>query len=163
MAITTNIAIKGNYYGRFVQNSEGYKFVKLGRKVTLENIYEVIDGAKEDVYLKLSADFLGKTKYAYILMGQFLEPKTIKSLADIGFDITTANYSAFVDSLRIQLEDFDAQGYAPTSTYEHLGWMHPPDEDEETLYYRASTLVGCPQDSRYIGSYDVEPRGSFDI
>ena len=163
MGITTNIAIKGNYYGRFIQNGEGYKFVKLGRKVTLENIYEVIDGAQEDVYLKLSTDFLGKTKYAYILLGQFLEPKTIKALADIGFDVTTANFSAFVDSIRIQIEGFDTQGYAPTSAYEFLGWIHPPDEDEGALYYRASTLVGYPMDSRYTGSYDVEPRGSFDV
>ena len=133
MGITTNIGIQGDYYGRFVQTKNGYRFDNLGRKVTLENVYEVIDGSKEDVYLKLSTTFLGKLKFAFILQGQFMEAKTVKSLADIGFDISTS-FNAFVDSIRIQLEDFDLQGYAPTPAYEHLGWIHPSDEDENALY-----------------------------
>lgn len=162
MSITTNIGIEGAYYGKYTPTKEGYIFSKLGRKATLENIYEVIDDGDENVFLKLSTDFLGKRKYAYILEGHFMEPKTVKSLANIGFDVTTATFNAFVDSIRIQLEAIDEQGYGPTPAYEFLGWTHPPDEDEKVLYYRAAKLIGYPQDAKYIGNYDVDPRGSCD-
>lgn len=163
MGISTSVSIKGGYYGKYISNPDGTKkFVKLGREAILENIFEVIDGDKEDVYLKLSTDFLGKQKIAYIVAGQFMDSKTIKALADVGYDVTSATFAPFVDSLRIQIEDFDEQGYAPTPAYSFLGWLQPPDEDEDTLFYRASTLVGGPPDSKYIGCYDVEPRGSYE-
>lgn len=158
----TNMGFCGGYFGKTEYTANGPKFRKLGRKAKLENILEVIDDGTENIFLKLSTVFLGKRKYAYILEGQFMEPKTVKSLANIGFDVTTATFNAFVDSLRIQIEDFDAQGYGPTPAYEYLGWVHPPDEDEEVLYYRAATLIGYPQDAKYIGNYDVEPRGTYD-
>lgn len=159
----TNIGFCGGYFGKIDYTPNGPKFRKLGRKATLENIYEVIDDGEEKVYLKLSTDFMGKRKYAYILVGQFMEAKTIRSLSNVGFDVTSANFNAFVDSIRIQIEDFDAQGYGPTPAYEYLGWVHPPDEDEEVLYYRAATLIGYPQDAKYIGSYDVEPQGLYEV
>lgn len=159
----TNVGFCGGYFGKTDYTPNGPKFRKLGRKAKLENIYEVIDDDCEKVYLKLSTDFMGKRKYAYILAGQFMEAKTVKSLSNVGFDVTSANFHAFVDSVRIQIEDFDAQGYAPTLAYECLGWVHPPDEDEEVLYYRAATLIGYPQDAKYIGSYDVEPRGLYEV
>ena len=158
----TNIGFCGGYFGKTDYTPNGPKFRKLGRKATLENIYEVIDDGEEKVYLKLSTDFMGKRKYAYILVGQFMEAKTIRSLSNVGFDVTSATFNAFVDSIRIQIEDFDAQGYGPTPAYEYLGWVHPPDEDEEVLYYRAATLIGYPQDAKYIGSYDVEPQGLYE-
>ena len=159
----TNVGFCGGYFGRTDCTPNGPKFRKLGRKVTLENIYEVIDDGEEKVYLKLSTEFLGKRKYAYIPEGQFMEPRTVKSLANIGFDVTTATFNAFVDSIRIQIEHFDAQGYAPTLAFDYLGWIHPPDEDEGVLYYRAATLIGYPQAAKYIGSYDIEPRGTYDV
>jgi len=159
----TNVGFCGGYYGKTDYTSNGPKFKKLGREARLENVFEVIDDGEEKVFLKLSTDFLGKRKYAYILRGQFMEPKTVKSLADIGFDVTTATFNAFVDSIRIQIEEFDAQGHAPTPAYENLGWVHPPDEDVNVLYYRAFTLVGYSQDAKYVGNYDVEPRGSYEV
>ncbi len=158
----TNVGFCGGYYGKTDYTPNGPKFRKLGREATLNNIYEVIDDGEENVFLKLSTDFLGKRKYAYILEGQFMEPRTVKALANIGFDVTTATFNAFVDSIRIQIEHFDAQGYAPTLAFDYLGWIHPPDEDEGVLYYRAATLIGYPQAAKYIGSYDIEPRGTYD-
>ena len=158
----TNIGFCGGYFGKTDYTPNGPKFRKLGREARLENVYEVIDDGEEKVYLKLSTDFMGKRKYAYILAGQFMEAKTVKSLSNVGFDVTSATFNAFVDSIRIQIEDFDAQGYAPTPAYEYLGWIHPSDEDEGVLYYRAATLIGYPQYAKYIGNYDVEPRGSYD-
>lgn len=163
MSISTTVGFCGNYYGRTEYTANGPKFKSLGRKATLENVYEIIDDGDENVYLKLSTDFMGKRKYAYILAGQFMEPKTVKSLANIGFDVTTATFNAFVDSIRIQIENLDAQGYAPTPAYEYLGWVHPSDEDDNVLYYRASTLIGYPQDTKYVGVYDIEPRGMYDV
>ena len=159
----TNVGFCGGYFGKTEYTANGPKFRKLGRKATLENIYEVIDDGEEKVYLKLSTDFMGKRKYAYILAGQFMEAKTIKSLSNVGFDVTSATFNAFVDSIRIQIEDFDAHGYAPTPAYEYLGWVHPADEDDNVLYYRASALIGYPQAAKYIGSYDIEPCGSYEI
>ena len=159
--IDTNVGFNGGYYGKTEYTPNGPKFRKLGIKATLENIYEVIDGDTEDVFLKLSTDFLGKRKYAYVLKGQFMEPKTVKSLANVGFDVTTATFHAFVDSIRIQIEDIDAKGYGPTLAYNYLGWIHPPDEDAGVLYYRAATLIGHPQDAKYISNYDVERRGLY--
>ena len=158
----TNAGFCGGYFGKTEYTANGPKFRKLGRKAKLENILEVIDDGEEKVYLKLSTDFMGKSKYAYILTGQFMEAKTVKSLSNIGFDVTSATFNTFVDSIRIQIEDFDAQGYAPTPAYGFLGWVHPPDEDEGVLYYRAATLIGYPQDAKYIGNYDVEPCGTYD-
>lgn len=158
----TNVGFCGGYFGKTDHTANGPKFRKLGRKATLENLYEVIDEGDENVFLKLSTDFLGKRKYAYILEGQFMEPKAVKSLANIGFDVTTATFNAFVDSIRIQIEDFDAQGYGPTLAYSYLGWVHPADESDDVLYYRAATLIGCPHDAKYIGCYDIEPRGSYE-
>jgi len=91
-----------------------------------------------------------------------MDPKTIKALADIGYDVTTATFSSFVDSLRIQLEAFDQQGYAPTPVYSFLGWLPPSNEDDGALHYRASTLIGSPQDAKYIGNYDVVPCGTYE-
>lgn len=163
MGITTAVSFKDGYYGKYVFTPSGrQKFVKQGREAILENVYEAIDGDKEDVYLKLSTDFLGKEKIAYIIAGQFMDPKTIKALADIGYDVTTATFSSFVDSLRIQLEAFDQQGYAPTPVYSFLGWLPPSNEDDGALYYRASTLIGSPQDAKYIGNYDVVPCGTYE-
>lgn len=163
MAITTDVSIKGEYYGRYALNQKGRKeFKKLGRKAILENIYEVIDGDQEDVYFKLSTNFLGKSKIAFIIAGQLMDSKTVTTLGNIGYDVAPGTFVPFVDSLRIQIEDFDAQGYAPTPAYSFLGWLTPSDEDEGTLYYRASNLVGGPPDSKYIGDYDIEPRGSYE-
>lgn len=159
----TNVGFCGGYFGKTDYTPNGPKFRKLGRKAKLENILEVIDDGAENVFLKLSTEFLGKKKYAYILEGQFMEPKTIKSLANIGFDVTTATFNAFVDSIRIQIEEFDAQSYGPTPAYSYLGWVHPSDENDDVLYYRTSTLVGYPHDAKYVGNYDIEPSGSYDI
>ena len=59
----------------------------------------------------MSADFWEKKKYTHILEGHFMEPKTVKSLAKVGFDITSVTFHAFVDTILIQIEDIDVKGY----------------------------------------------------
>lgn len=161
MCIATNIEIQGNYFGKVKSTKSGKSFTALGRKAIIENVYELID-ENEIVFLKLSTIFLGKKKTAYIPMSELTEAKSCKSLADLGFDITNSNFMAFVDSIRIQLEELDAENIAPTYAYRNLGWIRVTDDDGKiAYYYRAYDLIGSSDPAFYMGKLDVEPHGLF--
>lgn len=165
MSIDTNVRIQGGYYGVMVGTSKKQYYKKLGKLAVLEEILESIE--TDDIFLKLSCDYFGRTKIAYIEHGDTIEPKLGKELSNLGFDITKATFDAFVDSIRIQEEAHEASGTIPIAVYSSLGWVEMPFEDPNTgkiVYqacYRGRKLFGTTQPSRYLGNYCIERIGDF--
>ena len=165
MSIDTNVQIQGGYYGILVGTGKKQYYKRLGKLVVLDEILESIEN--DDVYMKLSCDYFGRTKVAYIEHGDTIEPKLGKALSNLGFDITKSTFDAFVDSIRIQEEALDASGTIPTSVYSSLGWIQLPFDDPSTDQivfmpcYRSCRLIGSTQPARYIGNYCIERTGDY--
>ena len=167
MAFSTSADIQGGYYGRWVTQKGESSFKKLGKAITLQAIYESIENDK--VYYKLSCDYLGRTKYLYVQREQITEPTLMKDLAAIGGDVTRRDFDILVDTLRLQEHDMEIDGSDPIPAYASLGWIKLPTVDDDgeldgfELYYRAHELVGTQCPAKYIGNYDVEPVGDYEV
>lgn len=166
MGIYTSTKIKGNYFGVNVRTDDKkYKFQPLGKLPVLDTILECLED--DQVYLKLSSSFCGRNKVTHILYGDLLDPQTCRELANLGFDVTKALASHFINAIRLQIEGWEASGTAPTAAYAHLGWIQLPYDDPNTgqthfrLCYRSCKLVGINRAERYIGPYDITPIGDY--
>ena len=126
MSFNTSADIQNGFFGRWECNSKGQKkFIRLGKVVTLETIYEDIEN--DLVYLKLSCDYLGRTKYMYVEHGQLTDVGLAKDLSNIGADVTRKNFDVMVDTIRIQEGWMEKKGIQPVPAYGHLGWIKLPE------------------------------------
>ena len=164
MSFNTSADIQNGFFGRWECNSKGQKkFIRLGKVVTLETIYEDIEN--DLVYLKLSCDYLGRTKYMYVEHGQLTDVGLAKDLSNIGADVTRKNFDVMVDTIRIQEGWMEKKGIQPVPAYGHLGWIKVPDNNPKgyLLCYRAENLIGAQGPSRYTGDYAIAPAGDYEV
>ena len=168
MGIKTTAKYKNDYYGVFKQQEDGtFKFHSLGKLPVLEEVLECIEDEK--VYLKLSTTCFGRRKVTYIAHGDLLDPQMAKTLSDQGFDVTKTLTGYFVDVIRLQEEAYESIHSAPTAAYAALGWIHLPYVDPNTgqesfrLCYRGCKLLGVNRIAKYIGPYNIEPAGDYNV
>lgn len=167
MGIETIASYQGDQYGIFEKQKNGFKFRPLGKLPVLEEILECIED--DTVYFKLSTSVHGRRKVAYIQHGDLLDPQMCRELADIGFDVTKRLTEHFVDVIRLQEEALEARRTVPTAAYASLGWIQLPYDDPNTgqtlfkLCYRSCRLLGTKRSAKYVGSYDIEPTGDFEV
>lgn len=166
MGIKTNAGFQNGYYGKFELVNKKYTFYSLGKLPVLEEVLESIEDEK--VYFKLSTIYFGRKKIAYIPHGDLLDPQLCKELSHLGFDPTRELCRYFVDAIRLQEENLEAHGPAPTAAYGSLGWIQLPYDDPSTgqstfrLCYRSCKLLGMKRPDKYIGPYDITPTGDYD-
>lgn len=127
MPISTNIAIQNGYYGRLEYNSKKkqYDFIPLAKAVTLEEVSVNIED--DTVSLVLSWVYQGRRRYKRIDRSQFMDPNMIEELAHRGADVSKELFNAFVTSIRLQEELFEANKVLPTAVFSGLGWIDVPD------------------------------------
>ena len=167
MGIDTIATIQGGYYGILVKQKKGFAFSPQGKLPVLE---EVLVSLEDDsVHLKLSTSVHGRRKVAYIQHGDLLDPQMCRELANLGFDVTKRIAEHFVDAIRLQEEALEARRTVPTAAYASLGWIRLPYDDPNTgqtlfkLCYRSCRLLGTKRSAKYVGSYDIEPTGDFEV
>lgn len=167
MGIKTTAKFQNGYYGIFELKDGKFKFKPLGKLPYLEEVLECVED--DSMFLKLSTSVHGRRKVAYIKHGDLLDPQMCRELADLGFDVSRRLAEYFVEVIRLQEENLEAHGTVPTSAYSALGWIKLPYEDPNTgqlafkLCYRSFRLVGTKQPAKYIGPYDIEPTGEYDV
>lgn len=166
MSIYTPTNVVGDYLGVYKSVNKVSKFVPLAKAPVLIDVYECIED--DTVILKLVSPYYGRDKVAYIPRGDLLDPKLGKTLADLGFDLTTSLLGHCVDAIRLQEEDREVKNLPPTLAYESLGWIRIPCEDPTTgqitfqLCYRSNELKGSNQPAKYVGPYDIASVGRFE-
>lgn len=161
MGITTSASIKNGYFGRFEYNAKTKisKFVSLGKAVIVDDICEDIENG--DVFLKLHFDYLGKCKKIKVLRDEIADQTFLKTLARKGGAGSKNTYQTLVDTIILQEEDFEINGYSASPVYCNLGWISLPDENGgHDLCYRANDLIGA-QNAEYVGDYDVREYGRY--
>lgn len=157
----------GGYYGRWepAKKNKPATFVKLGKAVYLDKVTVNIEN--REVKWELSSTYMGEPCYKAVSKGDITDCAVLAELSKVGIDVPKKNFDTFIDALRKQEEDIDAQGIPPEKVYDHLGWIQLPIRNGEgaitgsTLHYRASKLIGGFP-ARYDGNYSVKPMGSFD-
>lgn len=162
------VYIDSKEYGICYQGSKGNTvYVPLGRAPKLKEVFESLEN--DHVALKLTTKFFGRTKVAYLDLGELYDGKRVKELASLGFDATKGKGEAFLEAARILLNRKEASNVVPTKTYESLGWIQIPTWDPQTnqvklnLCYRCHDLIGSTDPSQYVGDVDIEPAGDFDV
>lgn len=156
--ISTTSDIINNYYGKY--DKEG-NFNPLGKAVILKDIEVTID-CDDEVYLILKRTYFNKTKTIRVSRGQFAKKEFLADLNKIGVDIPLKHFDIFVDSLRIQEEDAETNGYVPLNVFKNLGWIFLKDnKNNATLCYRCNKLISNTIKGTYIGKYKVKPKGSY--
>ena len=150
------------------QGSKGNTiFVPLGRAPKLKEVFESLEN--DYVSLKLTTKFFGRTKVAYLDLGELYDGKRVKELVSLGFDATKGKGEVFLEAVRTLLNAKEASGVVPTRTYDSLGWIEVPTWDPQTkqmkmhLCYRCHKLIGSTDPSQYVGDIDIEPAGDFDV
>ncbi|MBR5157290.1 MAG: DUF927 domain-containing protein [Clostridia bacterium] len=160
MAISTDATIQAGSYGVIKTIKKSQYFKPYGKAIYLDEISENIEDG--NVFLTLSTDFQGKTKIEKIFQGQLTNPSTAELLANKGFQITKKSFDIFADTILLQMDEYEANGFLVKKVYKNLGWITLPRPDgKRDLCYRAHKLIGN-QRGAYIGEFDVEPLGSFD-
>lgn len=95
-----------------------------------------------------------------------MDPNMIEELAHRGADVSKELFNAFVTSIRLQEELFEANKVLPTAVFSGLGWIDVPDFSNTgqvtgfTRCYRLNELIGGPP-AENQGTWDVKPRGDF--
>lgn len=160
MAISTDATIQAGSYGVLKTSKKTSYFKPLGKAVYLNEICEDVESG--NVYLTLSTDFQGKIKTEKILQGQLTNPSTAELLANKGFQITKKSFDTFVDTILVQIDEYEDNGYPVKKVFKNLGWITllRPDGKRD-LCYRAHKLIGNQQ-GEYTGEFDVNQLGSFD-
>lgn len=169
MNIKTSSAINGDYYGKneYKPSLNQYKFTPLGKKVTLEEIFESIESG--DNIMLLSWIFQGRQKLMRINRSQLVDIKLSDVLVNQGADITRSLFNVFVDSIRIQEEILEKNGIQPTPVYSNLGWIDKPIYDINGNHtgfercFRLNELIGSSTPAKYIGNFDVRPIGDYSV
>lgn len=165
MAIKTKAKYQNGEYGIFELKNNKFVFRPLGKLPVLEEVLECLEDGK--VYFKLSSPFYGRQKIVYISQGDLTDTQLIKSLADLGFDITKTLSNHFIDVIRLQAEAKEVGNVVPTSAYASIGWIQIPFDDPSTgqiafkLCYRSFKLVGSKRPIKYLGPYDITPTGDY--
>ena len=161
MGITTSARIQNGYFGRLEYNAKTKtsKFIALGKAVIVDDICEDIENG--DVFLKLHFDYLGKSKKIKVLRDEIADQAFLKTLARKGGAGSKNTYLTLVDTIILQEEDFENNGYSVSSVYSNLGWISLPDENGNyDLCYRANKLIGV-QNAEYVGDYDIREYGRY--
>ncbi len=166
MSFETNATIFGDSYGttKYDKETKTNKFTRLGKAVFVEEIQESIESSK--VKLKLCYDYNG-LKYATLPRSILVDKTKVTELADDGIDVTLKHFNTFVDTIRLQEQELLQSGSNIVDTYENLGWIELPDYDNDgnlkglELCYRSHELIGN-HFAKYVGTYKVEPMGSFE-
>ena len=155
-------------YGICYQGSKGNTvYVPLGRAPKLKEVFESLEN--DHVALKLTTKFFGRTKVAYLDLGELYDGKRVKELASLGFDATKGKGEVFLEAVRMLLNAKEDSKVIPTKTYESLGWIQIPTWDPQTkqmnlnLCYRCHDLIGSNDPSQYVGDVDIEPAGDFNV
>lgn len=161
MAISTDAIIQAGSYGVIKNTKNASYFKPCGKAIYLNEICENIEDG--NVFLTLSTDFQGKTKFEKILQGQLTNPSTAELLANKGFQISKKSFDTFVDTVLVQIDEYEDNGYPVKRVFKNLGWITLPRPDgKRDLCYRAHILIGNQQ-GEYTGDFDIKPLGSFDI
>ena len=164
--IDSKAGIKDGYYGmwRQITTSNGTMkvFDHLGKEVTIEDIKENIEN--DDVTLRLSFDYQGRTKYIVISREDLADPASAKAWSRKGVMVTKKSFDCLVETLLQQEEEIENSQTGVTNVYDHLGWIQLPAYDDTgnftgyDLCFRAHKLIGA-QEAQYVGPFDVTPRG----
>ena len=157
----------GSYYGKWLPatKTKPSTFVNLGKAVYLDKVTVNIED--REVKWELRATYMGEPCCKAVSKGEITDPAVLSELSKVGIDVPKKNFDIFIDALRKQEEDIEAQGIPPEKVYSHLGWIRLPIRNEEgaiigsKLHYRASRLIGGSP-ARYDGEYSVKPMGNFD-
>ena len=112
MGITTSARIKNGYFGRLEYNAKTKtsKFISLGKAVIVDDICEDIENG--NIFLKLHFDYLGKIKKIKVLRDEIADQAFLKTLARKGGAGSKNTYQTLVDTIILQEEDFEINGYS---------------------------------------------------
>lgn len=159
MAFKTNADIQNDEYGQWTYDakSKSMVFIPLGKAVTIESITDDIETGA--VTLLLSFDFLGVKKYLEVPHKILADPLFLHELCEAGADVTKKTFHIFVDTLRLQELEMEANGIPADKVYSKIGWKTCQTATGKKLCYRADTMIG--DSGRYIGNLKVKPMGSF--
>lgn len=162
----TNVYIDVNVdeYGYAKQNNDGeVELTPIGRLPKLEDI--TIDLKTRKKTLVLSDVQGGQKVIALLDRGALYSGRGLDELAAQGFDVRQGHGPAFIEAIRLLVEEREAAGIKETITYTDLGWYpHTKTTDagqEVELLYQANELIGTDEKSRYDGVYDVTPTGDY--
>lgn len=159
--------IRNGQYGfwKAATKAKPSQFIPLGKAVYITGITVNIED--NEARLKLALDYMGENKSITISRAELADNTLLQSLSRIGASVPKRHFDVLVDSLMLQEERMESNGYRPTRVYNHLGWMYVPMRDAEgnithsELHYRANRLLGgCS--AKYDGPYSVAPMGSYD-
>ncbi len=160
------IDIDAAEYGYVSQKNDGeVDLTPIGRLPQLEEITDDLVSKRKT--LILSDNQNGQKVIALLDRGALYSGRGLDELAAQGFDIRQGHGAAFIEALRLLIEEREAAGIKPTITYSDLGWYPrstTTDAGQEVeLVYRANELIGTDEKSRYDGAYDVTPTGDYSI
>ena len=167
MSFKVTSDIRSGKYGfwKAATKTKPSQFIPLGKAVYIRDITVNIEN--NEARLKLSLDYMGESKSITISRAALADNTLLPALSKIGANVPKHHFDVLVDSLMLQEERMESNGYRPTKVYSHLGWMYVPMRDAEgnithsELHYRASRLLGgCS--AKYDGPYSVTPMGSYD-
>lgn len=152
-----NVEIRNGFYGVVHYDKDGNEtyFEEKGKEVRLEAILNSLENG--DVTWRVSFDYIGQRKRFDILRNSISEKKLASFLQGKGADITARTFNCFVDSMRLQ----ENQKSGVINTFQHLGWIKIPKNDEMEYAYRCSKLVGNVR-GVYDGNLALKPNGSLD-
>ena len=166
MAFTTSADIQGQSYGYWKPGKTTQKFIPLGNAVEIDHIVDDIE--TKDARLLLSFNYIGERRCITINRSDINDPnKCLSILAGKGADVTRKHFDCFIDTLRIQEDNYVQNNICIEKVFNHLGWIPMPVLDDEgnqvgtKFCYRANRLIGGPK-AHYTGPYSVTPMGSFD-
>lgn len=163
--LNKDIGIVGKQYGYYTYGKNNTPiFNPIGK---LPDLQEVLVGLEnQHITLKLAQKFLGETNVAYLDYGNIYDGSGVKELTAIGFDARKGYVDAYLEALAILVRYRRSQ---PTLAYENLGWFQRSEVNPDTgqrelhLLFRCHKLLGTTRKARYIGPYDIEPHGDYDV
>ena len=137
---------------------------------TLPELKEVFTGLENgQITIKLSHEFLQEEKIVYLNYGSLYDGAGMKDLTALGYDLRKGSAEAFIEAVDMLVKGYTLNNVTPTLAYEHLGWFLHPELDpvsgqkEIKLLFRCNELLGTNRKARYVGPYDVEPHGDYDV
>ena len=166
--LNKTIVIVGDQFGYYTYNkNKNPIFNPLGTLPELKEVFTSLENGQ--ITIKLSHEFLQEEKIAYLNYGSRYDGAGLKDLAALGYDIRKSTAEAFIDAVDMLVKAYPLNNVTPTLAYENLGWFLHPELDLNSgqkvskLLFRCNELLGTNQKARYVGPYDVEPHGDYDV
>lgn len=159
MELQPSVGIKNGKFGKYNYTKDGEQiFEPLGNAVYVVGSQQYEEETSYELKLEYEYNYI---PHVYNLPRGGLNRKSLLELSSKGIDALEHTVGTLIKVIQLQEEEFFLKGGRIEYLHKKLGWDDVEIDGEINRIFK-HFKVQDEYDSQYVGSYDIEPKGTLD-